>query len=540
MSDVPDSLANFLQAFKAGWHRYQEGSYIERFADFMAALNDLEEQFNERKMSAPSRLCEGLRHHTLALITDAAAHPLDQAGSNAITRHVEAILHSVDTPPLPERPERRAAEVKAKATFTQANQRSIWLIAEESQPWLVEVTAQLTFFGFHITRFDWDETPPHDASPLVVAFIPRDTGYQPAEISGIQRIGAQHPASQLFCLAAPGSLKPIVALLRAGAEVTVPAEQQAHSVLAHILRLIESQKQEPYRVLVVEDSATAIAAIRRALSMHGIDNQAINGPEQLLETVAKYRPDLVLMDMYMPHCTGVEATRVLRQIPVHHALPVVYLSSETDMGKQVEALRLGGDQFITKPFNPVFLATVLKAKIERYREMLRSTQHDGLTGLLNHSAAKGRLNELLQTLKPGEDKLCVAMLDIDHFKSINDIHGHPVGDQVIRNLAWLLKVRLRASDLIGRYGGEEFLVVMPGAGLDDAHTVLDRIRRDFAALLHVSPGRTLQASFSGGVAAYPDHIRDSDLIEAADNALLKSKGLGRNRIERGSEKSLAS
>ncbi|HMH17580.1 MAG TPA: diguanylate cyclase [Burkholderiales bacterium] len=464
----------------------------------------------------------------------------DVPDSLAITGHVEAVLRSVVAAPLPEQAERRAAEVKTKATFTQANQRSIWLIAEESQPWLVEVTAQLTFFGFHITRFDWDETPPHDASPLVVVFIPRDAGYQSAEISGIQRIGAQHPASQLFCLATPGSLTPMVALLRAGAEVIVPAEQQAHSVLAHILRLIESQKQDPYRVLVVEDSATAIAAIRRALSMHGIDNQAINGPEQLLETVAKYRPDLVLMDMYMPLCTGVEATRVLRQIPVHHALPVVYLSSETDMGKQVEALRLGGDQFITKPFNPVFLATVLKAKIERYREMLRSTQHDGLTGLLNHSAVKGRLNELLQTLKPEQDKLCVAMLDIDHFKSINDLHGHPVGDQVIRNLAWLLKARLRASDLIGRYGGEEFLVVLPGAGLDDAHTILDRIRRDFAALLHVSPGRTLQASFSGGVAAYPDHIRDSDLIEAADNALLKSKGLGRNRIERGAEKTLTS
>jgi diguanylate cyclase (GGDEF)-like protein len=298
-----------------------------------------------------------------------------------------------------------------------------------------------------------------------------------------------------------------------------------------VLDLIEFQDQEPHRILVVEDSPTATAMIRRTLTEHGIDSHSISSPEELLEAVWQYRPDLVLMDMHMPHCTGIEATRVLRQLPACQSLPVVYLSSETNMQMQVEALRLGGDQFIGKPFNPVLMSTVVKTKIERHREMQRSSQHDGLTGLLNHTSSKTRLNHLVHAMQIQPDKLCVAMIDIDHFKSINDIHGHPVGDQVIRNLAWLLKGRLRTSDIIGRYGGEEFLIVLRGIDLKDALSVLDRIRGDFASLPHAHSGGSLNASFSGGIAAYPEFITDKELIDAADNALLHAKEHGRNRIE---------
>jgi diguanylate cyclase (GGDEF)-like protein len=314
--------------------------------------------------------------------------------------------------------------------------------------------------------------------------------------------------------------------------VIIPARQQATTVLAHVLDLIQAQDQEPYRVLVVEDSRTAIAAIGNTLSRHGIDHRAVSNPEQLLDAVWRFRPDLVLMDMHMPRCTGVEATRVLRQLPSCQALPVVYLSSETDLGMQVAALRLGGDQFITKPFNPLLLTTIVKTKIERYREMQRSSQHDGLTGLFNHTASKMRLGQVVEAMRRDQDLLCVAMVDIDHFKSINDMHGHPVGDQVIRNLAWLLKSRLRASDIIGRYGGEEFIVVLRGVSMNDAVSVLDHIRMDFSSLAHAHAGGALHASFSCGMASYPEFTGEQELVDAADNALLRAKAGGRNRIMR--------
>ncbi|WP_141104313.1 diguanylate cyclase response regulator, partial [Noviherbaspirillum denitrificans] len=243
------------------------------------------------------------------------------------------------------------------------------------------------------------------------------------------------------------------------------------------------------------------------------------------------KPDLVLMDMHMPRFNGVEATRVLRQMAPYNALPIVYLSGESDVGMQVEALRLGGDQFLMKPFNPVLLAAVVKTRIERFRETRRSTRLDGLTGLLNHTSAKSRLQALVQETE-AQGSLTVAMIDIDHFKAINDTYGHPVGDQVIRGLAWLLKGRLRSVDLIGRYGGEEFIIALPGVDLARALPVIDRIRRDFSALPHAHPAGTLYATFSAGVAAFPStHHTAAGLTEEADHALLRAKQLGRNRVE---------
>jgi diguanylate cyclase (GGDEF)-like protein len=177
------------------------------------------------------------------------------------------------------------------------------------------------------------------------------------------------------------------------------------------------------------------------------------------------------------------------------------------------------------------LGAVVNTKIERYRDMQRSSHHDGLTGLLNHSATKVRLGQLLQGLRPERDRLCVAMLDIDHFKQVNDQYGHPVGDQVIRSLAWLLKGRLRGTDIIGRYGGEEFMVVLRDTGIEDARAVLERIRRDFAAMPMVHGIGALRASFSGGLCAYPARLTATELTKAADDALLVAKRNGRNRLE---------
>jgi diguanylate cyclase (GGDEF)-like protein len=272
-----------------------------------------------------------------------------------------------------------------------------------------------------------------------------------------------------------------------------------------------------------------MATIQRSLNQHGIESRSVPTPEALFDVLEDFRPDLILMDMYMPGCNGVEATRALRQLPAWQAVPIVYLSGETDVGLQVEALRLGGDQFLTKPFNPVLLAATVKTTIERHREMQRAGRHDGLTGLLNHVSVKSELEARLANLPPG-GRLSVAMIDIDHFKSVNDTHGHPVGDQVIRNLAWLMKSRLRTSDLIGRYGGEEFLIALGDADENEAWAVLDRMRGAFAALPHALPEGTLMASFSAGVASYPAQVTMSDLIQAADDALLEAKRRGRNQV----------
>ncbi|MGV3742330.1 MAG: diguanylate cyclase [Burkholderiaceae bacterium] len=525
-------LAVHFRAVQERWSECLNNPDTNHFIEFALALNSATEQCKERKLPGLSRLCEGLQNEVMSLSDNSANFPLNPTIVAALTRQVETILSSVETSRKVEVQERRTLSTMVDVErFDATRPRTIWLVATAAHPWCEGLAKQLDFFGFAVRRFDWEDPMPPTASPLVILFIPQHE-YGSAETERIQRIRAHYQASQLFCLSVPELLDPMVNLLRAGADLTIPAVQETTTVLAHVLDLIEAQDQEPYRVLVVEDSPTATAMIRRTLEQHGIANYAIGNPEHLLEAVWRYQPDLVLMDMHMPHCTGVEATRVLRQIPACRSLPVVYLSSETDIGMQMAALRLGGDQFIAKPFNPVLMTTIVKSKIERYREMQRSGVHDSLTGLLNHTASKTRLNNALLAMGTDVGTLCVVMIDIDHFKSINDVHGHPVGDQVIRNLAWLLKGRLRATDIIGRYGGEEFMVVLRGIGMNEGYDMIDRIRDDFAALPHVYAQGSLHASFSAGIASYPLYATDSELIAAADNALLEAKRRGRNRLER--------
>lgn len=534
MPSAQRSLDACLQSLQQRWREYRGRGAFEQFVEFTLALNSVTEQLNRLKLPGLLRLCEGLENAALALFGDASSHPIGQQDTVALERQIDTLIHSVASAhahaPVADQ-ERRQQAAPALPNGEWTRPRTLWLVSEVEHEWFAGLAEQLGFFGFRVCRFGWTEASPDEQSPLVVLFIPAPAGYGAQELQLVRRLRAQHAASQLFCLAVPKSLDVMVELVRAGADITIEADHQTVTVLGRVLELIQSQEQDAYRVLVVEDSPTAVAMIQRSLSQHGIDSHPIGNPQELLAAVERYRPDLVLMDMYMPHCTGVEATRVLRQLTPYQSLPVVYLSSETDMGMQVEALRLGGDQFLTKPCNPVFLAAVVKTKIERYREMQRSSQHDSLTGLLNHSAAKSRLNQLVQALRAG-DRLCVAMLDIDHFKAVNDTYGHPVGDQVIRSLAWLLKGRLRASDVIGRYGGEEFIVVLRNAGLDEAQAVLERIRTDFATLPHAHAGGTLRATFSCGLAAFPAHASANALTQAADDALLEAKRRGRNRIER--------
>lgn len=176
------------------------------------------------------------------------------------------------------------------------------------------------------------------------------------------------------------------------------------------------------------------------------------------------------------------------------------------------------------------LNAVVKSKIDRYRMLRRSMHQDSLTGLLNHSSSKQRVDALVKAAVAEDLPLCVAMLDIDHFKRVNDTYGHPMGDQVIRSVAWLLKQRLRKTDAVGRYGGEEFLVILPQADAERAHQLLDRIRVDFSQFLHPVKRSSFSCTFSCGIAQLAPGLNGPALIKKADEALYKAKHQGRNQI----------
>jgi diguanylate cyclase (GGDEF)-like protein len=526
------SLDDHLAALHDRWQEYRQSGRFEQFIEFTLALNCLAERLARLRLPGLVRQCEGLESSALGLFGTPETHPVTEPSMVSLGRQIQALLGAIAM-------SRRPGSVTANPVAQRRDKewvksRLIWMIVPSASPWSQRLAEQLNFYGFRVHQQRWGARLPDTEEPLAVLFLPA-TDSDGSESIGrvvlkqVVRVRTRCPTSQLFYIGVPRTLDAMMLLMRAGIDLTVQCDDRMAALLSRILDLVQIREQERTRVLIVEDSRVAVTQIQRALSQHDIDSQAVSNPARLFETLDQYRPDLVLMDMYMPGCNGVEATRALRQMTSYQSVPIIYLSAETDVGLQVEALRLGGDQFLTKPFNPVLLAATVKTTVERHREMRRISHHDGLTGLLNHAAVKASLDSHLAS-RGAKDRLSVAMIDIDHFKSVNDAFGHPVGDQVIRSLAWLLKGRLRTGDIIGRYGGEEFLVAIPGAGPDETLSMLDWIRESFGNQPHAHTEGLFRATFSAGVAFYPDYGSTAELVQAADTALLEAKRQGRNRV----------
>ena len=531
MQPVSHSLIALAETLELRWKSYLASGDFDHFVEFTLSLNGLTERLGQQNLPGMAVASQELENRALALLNESSTHPVTGELADAISQQLSVILELLRRHETPAVATKRSSDNDDEGKGHWIRQRNVLVVSRPAHPWTEALVEQLSFYGFKAFPVDWNDAPGLEESPLAVVVIPdyENRIYPQSALEAIKRLKARYLTSYFYCLSVPSSLEAIVGLQRAGANVCIPAELKLSDILSRIFDLVESREQETHRVLVVEDSKTAVAHIQRALNLHGIDSRAIHTPLDLMQAITDYRPHAILMDMHMPFCTGVEVTRALRQIPEYQSLPVIYLSSESDIAHQVEALRLGGDQFLTKPANPIVLAAVVKTKIERFREMQRSSRHDSLTGLLNHSSSKELLEQMVRRALP-TGKLTVAMIDIDRFKSINDNYGHPVGDQVIRSLAWLLRGRLRNTDLIGRYGGEEFIVALNGTDSEQALRLLDRIRNDFSELPHAHARGSLRASFSCGIASVPAHVTGGTLIEAADEALLQAKREGRNRI----------
>jgi diguanylate cyclase (GGDEF)-like protein len=209
--------------------------------------------------------------------------------------------------------------------------------------------------------------------------------------------------------------------------------------------------------------------------------------------------------------------------------PIVFLSSRVTEEDRIASLAAGGDDHLAKPVVPSLLVQTVRGRIERMRRARMLIECDGLTRLLTHSAfieqATRRMSRYLRT---SGAEASMVLIDIDHFKAVNDTYGHTEGDRVLVALAALLRRRLRRSDLIGRYGGEEFAVVLEGASLQNALEVIDDVRNEFSALRH---GNGFQVTLSAGVSDLAMSSGDvSYWIRSADRALYRAKADGRNQV----------
>ena len=325
------------------------------------------------------------------------------------------------------------------------------------------------------------------------------------------------------------SLPQRLAACRAGGErfLVRPAVPQ---LIRSVEKYYSATPFEPYKVLIMDDSRSQALFCEKALTQAGMITHVVTDPMKILHAMEDFEAEIIVMDMYMPGCTGTELAAVIRQQAEYLRLPIIFLSAEDDKEIQLHAMSRGGDDFLTKPIDPAHLATTVQNRGQRARVLNNLIVRDSLTGLFNHTHILDRLQQACRRAKENNTQVCFAMVDIDFFKKVNDNYGHPVGDKVISALSLFLKQRLRKTDSIGRYGGEEFAVILPDTKGSDALHVMNDIREVFSQLEHSAADTEFKVSFSCGVCSFTGDNSDS-IIEQADEALYEAKRQGRNNVQ---------
>lgn len=279
-----------------------------------------------------------------------------------------------------------------------------------------------------------------------------------------------------------------------------------------------------YRVLLVEDSKTDAYLASKYMAEVGVDVLHIRSAMEVLDAIEAFQPDLIISDLHMSDCEGDQMARIIRQ-DRDATMPIIFLSAESNSEKQLLALAAGADGFIRKPLHKEPFIKVLKSTIRRSVALENRMRRDPLTNLLN----RAQFDTNLRRMSERGEECALAVLDIDHFKSVNDMHGHPVGDQVICRLAKVLEDGVRSTDFVGRMGGEEFALLMPFCDMENALAVVNRLRVQFSVQqFRGKNGDPFTCAFSAGLVALGVDFQLS--YKAADDALYESKKEGRNRV----------
>jgi diguanylate cyclase (GGDEF)-like protein len=411
--------------------------------------------------------------------------------------------------------------------------RNLIVVVEQEGPFARELALQLGHFGFELQMFkEIDEMVSRGVDRRPSAVI-MDLSSPGGEITGEEvankvrgTLGDNVP---LVFFSNRADIQARLDAVRAGCSSYFIKPVNYPDVLETLDRLTRSEP-EPYRILIVDDESDAAEFHSSSLEAAGLETVTVTDPLDVLSQMVEFQPDVILMDVYMPECTGLELAMVIRQEEAFVGVPIVFLSRETDRMKQIAALGEGGDDFFTKPVLPEQLVPAVSARAQRGRTLRTFMEKDGLTGLFRHSRIIEQLEVAVRRADRQRGRLAVAMLDIDGFKQVNDEHGHLVGDQVLKALAYLLRQRLRMSDVLGRFGGDEYIVVLPDTNGKAATEKMDDIRRNFAVIDHDTGRGSFTATLSCGVAEFPTALSSHELIAAADEALYRAKSEGRNRV----------
>jgi len=320
--------------------------------------------------------------------------------------------------------------------------------------------------------------------------------------------------------------------VHAGAAVHLDKPLKADILAESIQFLVSSREGGRPRILAVDDDEDFAALVSSVLGKEGMMVKTLSDPNSILSFMDQYAPDLMLLDVNMPALSGFELCRMLRGQQRWRDLPVIFLTGETGLEARISAFDSGGDDYLPKPVSPIELIMRVKVRLERARMLKERADKDILTGLYIRRSFIEAINSIYAESQRAGLAFSIALIDVDHFKNVNDTYGHIAGDRVLAHFGQLLRRRFRAQDVRARWGGEEFIIAFRHVDKEAIRGSIERALTEFRS--HVFEGdhqEKFTVTFSCGLATYPqDGANFQDLLATTDRRLYAAKQKGRNQV----------
>ncbi|BCB95194.1 hypothetical protein JZK55_01160 [Dissulfurispira thermophila] len=464
--------------------------------------------------------------------------PIDFTALAEIREYIVLLEHHINNTKIVDADAVKSHAVLSAHSSDENSVKKVFLV--EDDPHLLQtLESQISHFGYKVMPFDNIDDFKMAALKEPPDVIVMDIIFKEGEVAGIEAVSEMQRYFQkripVVFISARSDIFARIEAVQAGGEAYLTKPVKIDSLIERLDILIARKEIKPYRILIIDDEVELAQYYAAILEEGGMDTKILNNPLNAFDALSEFNPDLILMDKYMPQYNGDILAKAIRQMDDYFSIPIVFLSTETDIDKQMNAMRMGGDDFLAKPVNPEILISSVSIRADRMRIIRSFMGKDSLTGLLNHTMIKEGLDAAIDRARRQKGVMAFAMIDIDKFKSVNDTYGHLIGDRVIVSLSGLLQHRLRRTDIVGRYGGEEFAIVFSDTDVDNAMRILDEIRTAFSKIKHQANGSEFYCTFSAGIAGYPAYDNAVDICSAADKALYEAKHSGRNKVIKASE-----
>jgi diguanylate cyclase (GGDEF)-like protein len=452
------------------------------------------------------------------------------------------LLEEANCPSLSKQPE-PVAEVK---TFVSANtQEPLLMIVDDDQTLAELLSAEAQNRGFrtaiapnpNIARVEISRDSP-DVVLLDLSFAESDeakSNHSELDEAGLEllaELSQRVPPIPVLVFTGRGQEVDRVTVARLKGRRFLQKPTTSTDVLEAVTEVLAQDRKVESSILVVDDDPLILQALQTLLQPWGLRVATLDNPLQFWDALEATKPDLLVLDIEMPELDGIELCQTLRNDPHWNWLPVLFLTAHTDASTIQQVFAVGADDYVSKPIIAPELITRILNRIERTRLLRNQTETDALTGTANRQQSTQELSKLLQLAQRSQQPLSLCVLRLDHLKQTNSQFGHRFGDQALRQVAQLLRQKLRIEDVVSRWSGAEFVIGMYGinrsAGIEWLAEILEALRQ---VEITIEGKTSLPITFSAGVAQYPeDSLLLRDLYQSANAALELAEATGGDRV----------